>query len=193
MRASVGINQCHALGQWQTRPCFLSITPVAVVFGSVIVLNSQTKSDIGMTELCDGFRFLCREWEIRFLLFASWETLLHIFFFFFFFHLSQYWKQFFRDWFWCYGSALWIQRHLIDIWAWDGVAMQECAKLPLSMLNSTTLSLLHENAILPMTVTAQMSPCWDSLYLLWKAGWPRRPCESQVASNCLNHCWPVPY
>lgn len=81
MRASVGINQCHALGQWQTWPCFLSITPVVVVFGSVIVLNWQTKVGIGRTELCDGVRFLCREGEI-FLLFASWETLLHIFSFF---------------------------------------------------------------------------------------------------------------
>lgn len=70
MRASVGINQCHALGQWQTWPCFLSITPVVVVFGSVIVLNWQTKVGIGRTELCDGVRFLCREGEI-FLLFAS--------------------------------------------------------------------------------------------------------------------------
>lgn len=113
-----------------------------------------------------------------FSLFASWETLLH--FFSFFFHLLQYWKQFARDWFWCY-AALWIQRCLIDIWDWDEVAMQECAKLPLPTLNSTTPLLLHENAILLMAVTAQMSPWWDSFYL-WKAGWPRRPCESQVAT-----------
>lgn len=82
MRASVGINQCHALGQWQTWPCFLSITPVVVVFGSVIVLNWQTKVGIGRTELCDGFRFLCREGEI--FCFLQAEKHYCIFFSFFF-------------------------------------------------------------------------------------------------------------
>ena len=109
MTVSVGINQCHALGQQQMWPCFLSITPVDVVFGSVIVLNWQTKAGVGRTELCDGFRFLCREWED----FSAFCKLRNITaYFFFFFHLSQYWKQFARDWFWCY-AALWIQRHLI--------------------------------------------------------------------------------
>lgn len=84
MGASVGINQCHVLGQWQKQSCFLGITPVDVVFRSVIVLNWQTKADIGRTELCDGFRFLCGEWEGFFALCKLRNITAYFFFFFFF-------------------------------------------------------------------------------------------------------------
>lgn len=79
MGASVGINQCHVLGQWQKQSCFLSITP----FRSVIVLNWQTKADIGRTELCDGFRFLYGEWEGFFALCKLRNITAYFFFFFF--------------------------------------------------------------------------------------------------------------
>lgn len=95
----------------------------------------------------------------------------HLHIFLFFFRLLLYWKQFARDWFWCY-AALWIPSHLKDIWAWDRVFMQGCAKLWVSTLNRTTLLLSHKKAILPMAVTAQMSPLWDSFYLLWKQTGP---------------------
>lgn len=100
-------------------------------------------------------------------------------FFSFFFCLSWFLKQFARDWLWCY-AALWIQRHLMDIWAWGGVSMQECARLPLSTLNSTTPLFLHKNAILLMAVTVQTSPWWQFLLVvesrlaqeaLWEPSW----------------------